>query len=177
MPQYTLEQIQSYKPPTKLHPIADKIFRVYESAGDKFTAEGLDEIRAELANYHGDLKELTDALTGLAAFIMLAMEKLNDPVAAEQIAELVKEQRPHYAEIGAMVANALAEAPQNLAEKASAAFKRLTGKEDQKKEAPKYGDAGPPGSIPVATLQKPAAAPPKVSIPPKKPAAKKAKKR
>ena len=170
-PKELLEQIRAYRPPTKLHPIAGKTYDLYDAGGFKLSEAALQEIRADLAAFNGDLKGLTDALCGLSAFIMYAMESLNDPVAAEQVAKLIQETKPQYAEIGSSLSGVL----QDLAQKATGVLDRFSGRDlKAKKRAPTFGSAPPEGAIPASAMMKPRAEPPLhvVRKPPAQPGAK-----
>jgi len=156
MAEYTLEQIKAYKPPKKLPEIAGKIYDLYDAGGFKLSEEALEKIRVELRSKHHDLKALTDDLCGLSAFIMFAMETRNDPVAAEQVANLIKEQRSAYAELG----EALATLIQDQASSATDTLGRFLDTEDEaKSRAPMYGETAPAGAVPLKSL-KPVAQPP-----------------
>lgn len=156
MTEYTLEDIKNYRPPAKLHPIAGKTYDLYDAAGFKLTPEAIQELRLELQGYHGDLKALTDALCGLAAFIMFAMEVRNDPAAAEAIANLIKEQRSEYEVLGRSLQGVL----QDLAKKAGTVFEKFTGKEKvEKSRAPKIDEKAPEGAVPLKALANPAQPP------------------
>ena len=63
-----LEDIAKYKPPTKVPPIGALAVQLYEENGYKVTDGMIDTLRAALANYEEDLKELTDANLGLGVF-------------------------------------------------------------------------------------------------------------
>lgn len=153
-----LEQLKAYRPPKKLHPIAGKAYDLYDAAGFKLTDEAIAELRKDLQSYYGDLKALTDALCGLAAFIMYAMENLDDKKAAEQIAELMKEVRPQYEPLG----NRLAQILQDLSKKATGILDRFSDRDQKaKNRAPVYDEAPPTGTVPLRDL-KPVAQPPPV---------------
>lgn len=160
-----LEQIKAYRPPKKLHPIAEKTYLLYDTGGFKLSDEALDTIRAELQGYRGDLKALTDALCGLSAFIMYAMETLNDPIAAEQVAGLIKECRPAYEGLGQFLEKAFQEA----ARKATSVLDRFMDRDTSAKaRAPKYDEPPEEGTVPLRVL-KPVAQPPPVRNKGKKP--------
>jgi hypothetical protein len=155
-PQITLEQIQGYRPPKDLHPIAKKTWDLYAAADHKLTDEALAEIRKELRTHYGNLKNLTDALCGLGAFIMYVMESRQDKVAAEQIGVIIGETGPQFESVAKVVTSAF----QDAAKKARGVFDRFRGKEDPTKaKAPKFGEAKPEGAVSLSTI-KPQAQPP-----------------
>lgn len=150
-----LRALRDYRPPKKLHKIAMFAWALYEEAGRSLPAEAIDALRDELKGY-GELKDLTDALCGLSAFMIYVSEHLGDPDAAERVAELVKEMAPRYEPLGDRVSFAL----ENFGKQVKGAFDRLVGSDEkEEKRAPIYGEAPPKGTIPLKTL-KPVAEPP-----------------
>jgi hypothetical protein len=151
-----LEQIEAYRPPEQLHPIATLTYELYDRAGFKFTEKELAQIRAELQKYYGDLKPLTDAVCGLSAFIMLAMQDLDDRVAARQIAELIRDLQPQYEPIGHRLVHVL----QDIAKKTTGTLARFSGRRlEAEVRAPAFGATAPNGTVPLRAL-KPVAQPP-----------------
>lgn len=153
-----IEALKSYRPPKKLHPIAGKTLDLYLAGGNQLSEEAIADIRKDLQAYYGDLKAVTDALCGLGAFIMHATENLNDPKAAEQIADLMREARPQYEPLGHRLASLL----QDVAKHATGVLDRFMDRDQTSKtRAPKYDEAPPVGTIPLKQL-KPVAQPPPV---------------
>jgi hypothetical protein len=156
MSQELLDAIRNYRPPKKLHPIAGKAYDLYDRAGFELTDEAIAELRADLEGLRGDLKALTDAMCGLSAFVIYANEKLNDPVAAEQIAQLMREQRAQYEPLSQKVTEIL----QDFSKKVRGLFDRFTDRDlSADTRAPTYDEPAPPETVPLKQL-KPAARPP-----------------
>lgn len=150
-----LEAIRDYKQPSKLHPIAMHAYYVYEEAGDNLTDEGVQELREILAKLE-DLKELTDALCGLTAFMIYLSEQLKDTESSEKVANLMKEQKSRYIPLQERAAEAF----QNLSHKAKGVLERFFGKsKEDSSRAPVYDEEAPEGTVPLKNL-KPVAQPP-----------------
>ncbi len=148
------EELKAYVAPKRLPPIADRAFAVYEASGFKLDAAGIEKIRADLATAK-DLKALTDAIVGLGAFALYLRDFRQDAAGAEAVARIIGEHAPKYAHIGERIVGAL----QDLAIQATDLLDQFTGKNTaEKKRAPKYGEEGPPGSLPLKAL-KPVGAP------------------
>jgi hypothetical protein len=160
-----LEELKAYDAPKRLPPIADRAFALYEAGGFKLDDAALGALRAELEGHAGDLKALTDAIVGLGAFALWARDFRKDATAAEAVAKLIGEHAPKYATIGERLVNAL----QDLAIKATDWLDQLSGRDPSvKHRAPKYGDAGAPGSVPLKDLKPLNAPPPLKDLLPKK---------
>jgi hypothetical protein len=160
-----LEELKAYEAPRTLPPIADRAFALYEAGGFKLDDDALAALRAELVSHGQDLKALTDAIVGLGAFALWARDHRKDAAAAEAVARLIGEHAPKYASIGERLVNAL----QDLAVKATDWLDQLSGRDTSvKHRAPKYGDAGPPGSVPLKDLKPLNAPPPLKDLQPKK---------
>jgi hypothetical protein len=144
-----LEEIQAYKGPTKVPPIADKAAALYEAAGFKLDEDTTQVLRQELAKHAGDLKSLTDAIIGLSVFALFLRDDRKDSASAEAIVRLIGEHAPKYFPIGERIVGAL----QDMSLKASDLFDQFSGRLAEKKRAPKYGEAGPAGSISLKQLK------------------------
>ncbi len=94
-PRELLQLAQTYRQPSKLHPIADRTFQLFEAAGDKLGEPQLAELRAQLEDLGARelYTEWMDALVSLYAFVRYANEKLDAPDAADAVTELIREQR------------------------------------------------------------------------------------
>ena len=151
-----LEILRDYTPPKKLHPIAATTYDAYAAAGRELTPEIADDIREQLAAYGDDLKALTDALCGLAAFMIYVSENLDDQATGEKVAAIIKEVGPRYEPLENRAVRAL----QDLAKKTKGLFDRFVDKDKQEEaRAPVYGEKAPEGSVPASTF-KPVAQPP-----------------
>jgi hypothetical protein len=157
MPDFTiLELLRDYRPPTKLHPLAGRAYDLYDAAEFQITDEVLEELRTALKGYD-DLKDLTDALCGLSAFMIYLSEKREDEEGAERIAELIKEVGPRYEPLTEKVIAAL----QDLKALGKAAFDRFIARDDtEDRRAPVYGEKPPEGTLQVKDLKPPAQPPP-----------------
>lgn len=151
-----LEQVGKYRAPTKLPPIAKLSIALYEQEGFVVNQGVVDALRLELETYQDDLKALTDANLGLGVFALYLRDHANDPDGAEMVAELIRETAPKYQSIGERIVAAL----QDLAITATNLLDRFSDRDESaKKRAPKYGDDGPPGTMPLKDI-KPVGAPP-----------------
>jgi hypothetical protein len=150
-----LTALRDYRPPQKLHKIAMFAWALYEDAERSLPPEAIDALRSDLAAYQ-DLKDLTDALCGLSAFVIYVTEHLGDPETGEQVGELIKEMSPRYASLTDRVVFAL----ENLSKKAKFAFDKFTAKDQaEEKRAPVHDENPPEGTFPAKNL-KPVAKPP-----------------
>jgi hypothetical protein len=151
-----LKQVLTYRPPAELHPIAGLTYDLYDEAGFVITDGILDRLREELRPFESDFRALTDALAGLCAFIMYALQDLEDEAAAQRIVDLIKEVRPKYQPIWTQLGNML----QDASKKTLGALSRFSGFEDgASKNAPRHDADRPAGTIPLRVL-KPVAHPP-----------------
>jgi hypothetical protein len=155
-----LEAIKDYRPPKKLHPIASKTYDLYAAAGNRLTPEALEALRADLRATYGDLKATTDALCGLASFVIYANEHLDDPAAAEQISELMRDARQEFEPVSTGLQSML----QDWARKVSGVFDRFSDRDQTAKaRAPVYDELPPNGTVPLKQL-KPVAKPPPIRV-------------
>lgn len=153
-----IEQLKAYRPPKKLHPIAAKTHDFYLADGNQLTDAAIAAIQKDLEATYGDLKATTDALCGLAAFVMYANEGLNDPKAADQIGEVMKGARAQYDPLGERLARMVQEA----GKKAGELLDRFMDRDQaEKKRAPMYDESPPQGTVPLKQL-KPVAQPPPI---------------
>lgn len=151
-----LEALRDYRPPKKLHPIARFAWGLYEEAGDDIPPEAIEALRDELKQYE-DLKDLTDALCGLSAFMIYISEQLGDTENGEKIAELVKEVGPRYEPFTDRVAQAI----ENLGRRVKGLYDRFTDRDKtEDSRAPVYGEDAPKGTVPLKNIKPRATVPP-----------------
>lgn len=154
-----LKALRDYRPPKKLHPIAEKAYVLYSQNEQTMTDEVIASLRADLDAVAHDLKLHTDALCGLAAFTMYITEKINDPVAGERVTELIRSTAPRYEGITMKAQSALGD----LSKAVKGVFQRFTQRtEPAENKAPIHDKEEPPpeGAIPLSTLKPPATPPP-----------------
>jgi hypothetical protein len=150
-----LQALRDYRPPSKLHPIAKFAYALYEEADMDLPPEAMTGLREELKQYE-DLKDLTDALCGLSAFMIYISEHLDDQKNGEKVAELIKEVGPRYSSFTDRVSVAL----ENLGKKVKGAFDRFTARDlTEDKRAPVHDENPPEGTVPLKKM-KPVAQPP-----------------
>lgn len=163
-----LEQIGKYKAPTKLPKISRIALALYEDGGFELNDEAVLALRLELESYQGDLKALTDANIGLGVFALYLRDTEGKPEQAEKIAVLIRETAPKYQSVGERIVAAL----QDLAVSATSLLDRFSDRDEgAKARAPKYGESGPDGTLPLKDLKPVGAPPPRRNV--KKPKPKK----
>lgn len=159
-----LEDLQKYQGPTRLPPIANKAVALYEAGGFQLNDAAKQVLREELNVFAKDLKALTDNIVALGAFAIYIRDTRNDNDTVETIARIIGEHAPKYAPIGDRVVGAL----QEMAMKASDVFDAFSGAAGEKKRAPKFGETGPAGTMPLKALKPVNAPPPRPKKPPQK---------
>lgn len=156
-----LKAVREYLPPKELHPIATTAWSLYEAAQNQLTPEGVQSLRTVLDGYRHDLKQLGEAIFGLARFMMYVGDSLGDKGAAEKVANLMREYghlyEPFWEKVG--------EAAANVGGEIAAQFQSFAGKEEPK-AAPVFGAAAPAGSVPLSKLAPPSRPPPTSRPPP-----------
>ncbi len=153
-----IEGLKAYRPPKKLHPIAGKTYDLYAAAGNQLSDEAIAELRKDLEATYGDLKATTDALCGLASFVVYANEHLKDPKAGDQISALMQETRSQFEPLAARLSTLL----QDAAKYATGVLDRFMDRDQTaKNRAPRYDEPAPEGTVPLKQL-KPVAQPPPV---------------
>ena len=144
------EELKAYEAPKRLPAIADVGIAVYEAAGFRLDEAGIETLRQELGKHADDLKALTDAIVGLGTFAIWLRDYRDDVEGAEAVARLIGEHAPKYAPIGERIVNAL----QDLALKATDLLDQFTGTDAKvRRRAPKFGEDGPPGTLPLKDLK------------------------
>lgn len=165
MPKDTiLEDLKAYTGPKTLPPIADRAFAVYHVQGDKIDDAAADAIREDLARFAGDLKQLTDNIIGLAIFALYLRDDRKDVEGCERVVRIIGEHSSKYFPIGQRIVAAL----QDVAVDAQALFDQFSGGGEEKKRAPKFGEAGPAGSLPLKAIKPVSQQPPRPVRKPKK---------
>jgi hypothetical protein len=152
-----LQALRDYRPPKKLHPIADKAFSLYQKGDYKVTDETIAILRADLDAIAHDIKLHTDALCGVTAFMIYINEKYEDHESGEKVADLIKSVGHRYESLTERAVAALGD----LGKSVKGLFDRFTAKKDtDEKRAPAFGEERPEGTIPLSTLKPPAQPPP-----------------
>jgi hypothetical protein len=150
-----LRAMRDYRPPTKLPKSAEVAWALYEAGGDALDDAALEQLRILLGRYD-DLKDLTDAICGLAAFQAYVGEQLGDEATATQIAGLIQETAPRYVPFFERVVRAV----DALGTEAKKVLGRFFGRNlEAQKRAPVHDAAAPEGTVPLRDL-KPVAQPP-----------------
>lgn len=158
-PRELLELVRSYEQPTKLHPIADRAFQLFEAAGGRLGEREVAVLRAVLEALKGDEQwvELMDALVSLYSFVIYANQKLNAPDAADAVTELIREQRGVFLSLR----ESLDEAHMDGSSEALRRSRGWWGALGEERRAPRVGEPAPKGTIRASVL-KPRAQPPGV---------------
>jgi hypothetical protein len=155
MKETIFEELKAYEGPKTLPRIADLGATLYEAGGFKLDPAALESLRHELGTHAGDLKDLTDNIIGLGVFALWLRDTRNDHESAEAVVRLIGEHASKYAHIGERIGNAL----QDLALKATDLLDAFSGRDASvRRRAPKFGEGGPPGTLPLKEL-KPVGAP------------------
>lgn len=150
-----LSALRAYRPPKTLPRSAEVAWALYEDNGDTLTEEAMETLRGLLDRYE-DLRALTDALCGLAAFQTYVGETLGDEATASRIALLIQETAPRYVPFFERVARAV----DALGSDARKVLGRLFARDlEGERRAPVHDAAPPEGTVPLRSL-KPIAQPP-----------------
>lgn len=151
-----LEALRDYRPPTKLPRSAEVAWALYEEGGDTLDDAAIAAIHQLLDTYENDLKGLTDALCGLAAFQTYVGETLGDEATASKVAKVIQDVVPRYVPFFERVVRAV----DVLGIEARKVLGRFFARDTEAdKRAPVHDEAAPDGSVPLRTL-KPIAQPP-----------------
>ncbi len=150
-----LAALRDYRPPKKLPKSAELAWALYMGKGDQLDDEAVTLIRAYLDGVE-DLKTLTDAICGLAAFQAYVGETLGDEKAATQVAKIIQDTAPRYVPFFERVMKAVLA----LGDGARRTLGRMFGRDPgPERRAPVHDQAAPEGTVPLKQL-KPVAEPP-----------------
>jgi len=157
-----LQAVRDYLPPNELHKIATTAWDLYESNKNSLPNDAVESLRETLNGMRTDLKQLGEAIFGLARFMIYATETLGDAATGEKVADLVREYAHLYEPFWEMVGTAIG----NLSGEAAANFQSFTGADGAPKTAPQFGKAPPQGTVPLRNLAPPVRPPPAPARPP-----------
>ena len=147
-----LEAVRNWRPPEKLHPIAMAAYGVYAEAGKDLPPKAVQELRMVLNEYGEDLIALAEAMEGMIRFMIYLGENLGDKKNSEKVAKLLREYADRFEPFWQRVAEAL----ENEGEDVQSAFDELVGYSDpSRRNAPRYGEEAPKGTVRLADIVPP----------------------